>query len=179
MMEKRNDVIGLEQGVVRLEPYTPEWKRIFEIEKIGLRAKLGNTILDIQHVGSTSIPGLPAKPIIDIAVAVVDFDEAMVCIPLVEALGYEYRGEFGIPRRHYFTKGAPRTFHLHMVEIDSAQWQNLLLFRDYLNKHPQVAEEYTEVKTQLALKYPQNREVYLEGKASFIEKVIQLARFRV
>ena len=170
-----NAVIGLEKGVVRLVSYTPEWVRIFEVEKSALEGVLGGSILDIQHVGSTSVPGLVAKPIIDIGVAVAHYEEASACIPQVEALGYEYRGELGIPCRHYFTKGDPRRFHLHMVEIASAEWQNLLLFRDYLRQHPQEAEEYVQLKMQLAERYPRDREAYLEGKAVFIEGVLQQA----
>jgi GrpB-like predicted nucleotidyltransferase (UPF0157 family) len=168
-------MIGLEKGLVRLEPYTPEWQRLFKIEKASLQTLLSPYILDIQHVGSTSIPGMSAKPIIDIAIAITDFEKASVCIPLLEGLGYEYKGEFGIPRRHYFVKGDPRTFHIHMSEINSLEWQNTLLFRDYLCQHPDVAKEYAELKTQLALMYPQDRTAYMNGKATFIERVIQLA----
>lgn len=169
------DVIGLENGVVRLVPFSSEWRRIFETEKAALEGALGTLALDIQHVGSTSIPGMPAKPIIDIAIAIPDYDEASVCVPPLEALGYEYRGEFGIPRRHYFSKGDPRTFHLHMVEIKSTQWVNMLGFRDYLRQAPQAAKEYAELKRQLADRYPLDREAYLEGKADFIQRIIQAA----
>ncbi|MCJ7551153.1 MAG: GrpB family protein, partial [Anaerolineae bacterium] len=112
-------MIGLERGVVRLAPYTTEWQRCFEAEKERLQAVIGQYVLDIQHVGSTSIPGMIAKPIIDIGIAVTSFEEARVCIQPIQQLGYEYRGELKIPRRHYFVKGDPRTHHLHMNEIDS------------------------------------------------------------
>ena len=168
-------MIGLESGVVKLAAYSAEWKRVFELERASLQAAVGSYALDIQHVGSTSIPGMLAKPIIDIAIAVNDFDEARVCIRPVEGLGYEYRGEFGIPRRHYFAKGDPRIFHLHVVEINSLEWQILLLFRDYLCQHPDVAIEYAELKAQLASRYPNDRMAYLDGKAAFIERVLQMA----
>lgn len=169
-------MIGLEKGIVKLSPYTEEWKLLFEKEKANLQTVVGSYILDVQHVGSTSIPGMLAKPIIDIAIAVANFEEAKVCIGPIETLGYEYKGEFGIPHRHYFVKGDPRIFHIHMSEITDLQWQNLLLFRDYLCQHPDVANEYAELKMQLASKYPQDRSAYLDGKASFIASVIQLAR---
>ena len=127
-------------------------------------------------MGSTSIPGMLAKPIIDIAIAVADFEDARVCIPLMEGLGYEYKGEFGIPLRHYFVKGDPRTFHVHMSEITSLEWQNTLLFRDYLCQHADLAAEYAELKTRLALKYPQDRTAYLDGKTEFVQRVLQIAR---
>jgi len=169
-------MIGLERGMVRLVPYTPEWMRLFELEKASLQNVVGRYILDVQHIGSTSIPGMPSKPIIDIAIAVADFEGARVCLPLLEGLGYEYKGEFGIPHRHYFVKGDPRTFHIHMSEITSLEWQNSLLFRDYLRLHADMATEYAELKAQLALKYPQDRSAYLDGKASFVQRVLQTAR---
>src|SRR5689334_1122677 len=105
---------GLEEGALRLTPYHKEWEQLFREEKARLQAAVGLFVLDIQHVGSTSIPGLIAKPIIDIAIAVRSFEEARVCIQPVESLGYRYRGENGIPRRHFFVKGNPRTHHIHM-----------------------------------------------------------------
>ena len=169
-------MIGLETGVVRLVPYTAEWARLFEEEKALLRVAIGQHVLDIRHVGSTSIPGMVAKPIIDIGIAVVSFEEARVCIPPVEELGYEYRGEFGIPRRHYFVKGNPRTHHIHMNEIDSRDWENQVLFRDTLIQQPTLAEEYAALKVELAQRYPTDREAYLDGKAFFIERVLEAAR---
>jgi GrpB-like predicted nucleotidyltransferase (UPF0157 family) len=169
-------MIGLEPGIVRLEAHQEEWAGLFEEEKARIEAAVGPYILDIQHVGSTSIPGIPAKPILDIGVAVRNFEEAAVCIEPLIQLGYTYRGENGIPRRHHFHKGIPRTHHLHMNEIDSADWQNQILFRDYLRQHPETAAEYARLKTELAQRYPADRDAYLSGKAPFIEKVLHLAR---
>jgi GrpB-like predicted nucleotidyltransferase (UPF0157 family) len=169
-------MLGLERGVVRLVPYTSEWVQLFNVEKNELQQVLGGYILDIQHVGSTAIPSMLAKPIIDIAIAVTDFEQARVCIPLIEGLGYEYRGEQGIPRRHMFAKGNPRSFHVHMLELESLEWMNHLLFRDYLCQHPDAAKEYAQLKLQLATQYPQDRVAYTDGKAAFIQRVLQLAR---
>jgi len=169
-------MIGLPRGAVRLIPYIPEWARLFEEEKALLEAAIGDEVLDIQHVGSTSIPGMIAKPILDIGIAVRDYEEARVCIRPVEQLGYEYRGELGISRRHYFVKGEPRTHHIHMNERDSRDWENQVLFRDYLIHHPEQAEQYAALKRELAETYPRDREAYLEGKASFIEGVLERAR---
>jgi len=169
-------MIGLERGVVRLVPYTIEWQRCFEEERVLLQAVIGQYVLDIQHVGSTSIPGMIAKPIIDIGIAVTSFEEARVCIPPIEELGYEYRGELGIPRRHYFVKGDPRTHHLHMSEINSQAWGNLVLFRDALIQHPHLAEEYAKLKAGLAQQYPTDRGEYVDRKAPFIERVLRMAR---
>lgn len=169
-------MLGLQRGIVKLAPYTTEWKRLFEEEKSRLQEAIGQYVLDIQHVGSTSIPGMTAKPILDIGIAVKNFEEARVCIRPVEQLGYEFRGERGIPRRHFFVKGNPRTHHLHINEIDSSNWENQVLFRDYLIQHPKLVEEYTALKVRLAQQFPTDREAYLDGKASFIEGVLAMAR---
>ena len=172
-------MVGLQRGIVKLAPYAAEWKRLFEEEKALLQTVIGQYVLDIQHVGSTAIPGMVAKPIIDISIAVASFEEARVCVQPIEQLGYEYRGEHGIPRRHYFAKGNPRTHHIHMNEIDSRDWENQVLFRDYLIQHPGLAEEYAALKAELAQRYPTDREAYLEGKAPFIEGVLEMARSAV
>jgi GrpB-like predicted nucleotidyltransferase (UPF0157 family) len=179
------NIIGLKKGIVRLEPHNEEWTLLFEEERARIETAVGPYILDIQHVGSTAIPGIPAKPIIDINVAVRNFEEAAVCIDPLVQLGYVYRGENGIPRRHYFHKGSPgspgspdspHTHHLHMDEISGPAWQNQILFRDYLRQHPETAAQYARLKTELAQRYPTDRNVYLDGKAPFIEKVLRLAR---
>jgi GrpB-like predicted nucleotidyltransferase (UPF0157 family)/ribosomal protein S18 acetylase RimI-like enzyme len=169
-------MIGLERDVVRVVPYTAEWKRLFEEEKARLQAAIGPYVLDIQHVGSTSIPGMVAKPIIDIGISVTSFEGARVCIQPVEQLGYKYRGEFGIPLRHYFVKGDPRTHHLHMHELGSPDWENQVLFRDYLIQRPALAEEYAALKVDLAQRYPADRGAYLDAKAPFIQRVMEMAR---
>ena len=169
-------MIGLERGTVRLVPYVIEWKRIFEEEKIRLQVAVGMYVLDIQHVGSTSIPGMVAKPIIDIAIAVMNFEEACICIKPIEQLGYEYKGENGIPRRHLFAKGEPRTHHIHMNEIGSSEWNDQIIFRDYLTQHQEIATEYAELKIEAARRYPTDRQAYLDSKAPFIERVLRLAR---
>ncbi|MGH2397471.1 MAG: GrpB family protein [bacterium] len=161
---------------MELFPYTAEWRRLFEEEKTRLQAVIGQYVLDIQHVGSTAIPGMIAKPIIDIGIAVMVFEEARVCIAPIEQLGYEYRGEQGIPRRHYFVKGEPRTHHIHMNEIGSRDWQDQVLFRDYLIRHPERAEEHAGLKQDLARRFPTDREAYLDGKASYIDRVVRMAR---
>ncbi len=169
-------MIGLEPGIVKLLSYEEQWQSLFEEEKKCLQAVVGNYVLDIQHVGSTSIPGMSAKPIIDIAIAVNNFEEATICIAPIEQLGYVYRGENGIPRRHYFRKGDPRTHHLHMCEVTSREWANQILFRDYLSQHPEKAEEYKSLKKKLAQQYDKDRESYLKEKAPFIEEILLLGR---
>ncbi len=171
-----NSKIGLERGIVRLVPHNPEWKNIFEAEKLRLQNSISQYVLDIQHIGSTAIPGIVAKPIVDIGVAVENFERATVCVAPLEAIGYEYKGENGIPRRHYFDYGMPRIFHLHMFEQTSPEWQSHVLFRDYLVRHPEIAGQYEALKKDLAGKYRNEREKYTSEKGPFIQQVITAAR---
>jgi GrpB-like predicted nucleotidyltransferase (UPF0157 family) len=153
--------------------------RIFKEEAARLQAALGKDVFDIQHVGSTSIPGMAAKPIIDIAIAVRNIEEASVCIAPVEELGYEYKGENGIPGRLFFAKGNPRTHHIHINEMGGRNWNNQISFRDYLILRPEIASEYAQLKLELAQRYPTDRQSYLACKAPFIERVLRLANSEV
>lgn len=176
-------IVGLPDGRVRLLPYSPEWKGLFadEARRIAdiLGPYVGPVVREIQHVGSTSIPGIPAKPIIDIGVAVTDFESAKPCIERLQEAGYTYLGENEVPGRHFFYLGAPtttgRTHHLHMFKLDSREWRETIGFRDYLRNHPAVAEAYGEIKTELASTFPNDRPGYLAGKAPFIRQVLRLA----
>ena len=159
-----------------LHGYTPEWEQLFNAERGRLLGSLAEYVLDIQHIATTAVRGLSAKSIIDIGVAVPDFDEAFRCVPLLEELGYTYRGEFGIPRRHYFVRGEPRTYQVHMNEIESPDWKNTLAFRDYLREHPEVAGDYSVLKKQLAEQFPTDVHAYTNGKSDFIHHVLQLSR---
>jgi GrpB-like predicted nucleotidyltransferase (UPF0157 family) len=159
-----------------LYSYTPEWEQLFNAERERLLRSLAEYVLDIQHIGSTAVPGLPAKPIIDIGIAVANFEEAFRCVPLLESLGYLYRGEFGIPRRHYFVRGEPRTHQLHMNEIESADWQNTIAFRDYLREHPDIAGDYAALKKQLAEEFPTDIHAYTDGKSEFIHRLLHVSR---
>jgi len=169
-------ILGLQSGVVEIVPYQTDWPRLYEQEKQRIIAAIGAHVLLVQHVGSTAIPGMPSKPIIDIGIAVHKFEEAQVCISPMQALGYEYKGEFGIPRRHYFIKGEPRTHHVHMVEKDSDDWQNMILFRDHLRAHPDAARDYADLKRRLASEYCTDRGRYTNEKSPFIQKVLKHAK---
>lgn len=158
---------------VRVIAYTPEWMRLFEEEQSRLQCVIGDHVLEIRHIGSTSVPGLPAKPIIDIGIAVTSFEEAACCIQPLVALGYTYRGENGIPRRHYFSREEPNRYHLHMNEIQSRDWIQTTGFRDYLLRHPETAAEYGELKQRLAEQYSTDIRAYSAGKDAFIQDVLR------
>ena len=165
-------VLGLSSGKVSLERAHDAWAIAYEQERARIVAALGEQLLDIQHVGSTSIPNVPAKPILDILIAVRDFDEATMCVGPMIAIGYTYRGENGIPRRHYFVKGDPRTHHVHMVEIRSDDWREILRFRDLMRMNPALASEYAGEKERLVLLHSGNREVYQQEKDKIVESLL-------
>lgn len=168
-------MLGLRKGNVVLSPHSELWHQRFGEEELRLRHAMGARAVWIEHVGSTAVCGLSAKPIIDIAVAVKQAADAASSVSALKEIGYEYRGENGIRGRFYFVKGAPRTHHLHVVEMDSELWRNHLLFRDYLRMHNGAVHEYERLKRRLALEYPTDREAYTEGKASFICEVLTRA----
>jgi GrpB-like predicted nucleotidyltransferase (UPF0157 family) len=169
-------MLGLKRGKVKLSPYNPKWPEIFKKEKKMLQRVLGKMIIDIQPVGRTAISGTPAKPIIDIAIAVSELGRRKVgkYIEPLKKVGYKYRGE-DRPREHLFVKGGEekRICHLHMVKFDSKAWKNYLLFRDYLRTHKKIAVEYAEFKLKLAKKFSGNRKLYTAGKDKFIQKILK------
>lgn len=164
--------LGLASDKVTLARAHDAWAAAYQQERARIVAALGVQLLDIQHVGSTSILNVPAKPILDILVGVRDFDEAIACVGPMIAIGYTYRGENGIPRRHYFVKGDPRTHHVHVVEIGSDNWRVTLRFRDLLRMNPALASEYAREKERLALLHPGNREVYQQEKDKVVESIL-------
>jgi GrpB-like predicted nucleotidyltransferase (UPF0157 family) len=169
-------MLGLEKEELKFVNYNPEWQKLFEKEKKLLQSVIGNNILEIQHIGSTSIPGILAKPILDIGIAVDNFEAAAICIKPLAEIGYTYNGESGIPRRHWFAKGNPVTHHVHILEIDSQTWNNNLIFRDYLTQNPEIAREYAELKLKLLKEIESDREAYQQAKSPFIDRVLQQAK---
>jgi GrpB-like predicted nucleotidyltransferase (UPF0157 family) len=161
---------------ITIAEYDSRWPSLYEEEKGRVLCLLGDVVLDIQHVGSTAVPGLGAKPIIDIMVAVADLADVEKCIEPLATLGYEFRGEAGVPGRLFFGKGAPRTHNLHVVEREGDVWKNALLFRDFLRAHPDEARQYYELKKRLAAQYGAGRDEYWHGKRPFIESLLAKAR---
>ena len=157
---------------MRLSPYRDEWPVLFEAEKKIIEAEIRDHITDIQHVGSTAIVGMQAKPILDIAIAVEDFEKARVCIDLLTDLGYTFKGENGIPRRHYFQKGEPCTHHIHMVEETSEEWGKMIVFRDYLRSNGNTAVAYGRLKADLLERMAGERKSYQAAKGAFIDEVV-------
>ena len=175
------------QEDVSIVEYDPAWPEMFEQEKRHLLACLPPEWLGrIEHFGSTAIPGLAAKPIVDMLVEVTSLEKAQSLIaPILESQGYDYfwrptLGDDGPPFYAWFIKrdaAGQRTHHIHMVEKDFEHWERLL-FRDYLREYPGVAQEYEQLKWQLAARHPNDRVAYTKGKTEFITRITQAARER-
>lgn len=182
LQEKINRVV---QEHVDITPYNPDWPRMFKEEKIHLLKCLPKGLITrIEHFGSTSIPNLAAKPIIDILVEVISLEETKKrIVPVLEAQGYDYfwrptSGDNTPPFYAWFIKrnsDCNRTHHIHMIEHDFEHWDRLL-FRDYLIEHPELAGQYQELKFGLVDEFPDDRIAYTDGKTDFILRVTQLAK---
>ena len=166
---------------VKIASYDAKWPVIYAREKDLILGVIDGKVAGIEHVGSTAVPGLGAKPIVDIMVGLEKLSEAKDCVEPLKRIGYEYVPEYEkeIPERRYFRKGPDgvpnKHFHLHMVERGGDFWKQHLLFRDYLRCHRDVAQRYHRLKRDLARKYASNREAYTEAKTSFIESVVAKA----
>ena len=165
---------------VELSPYSPMWPAVFEIERDRLNAIFGPDAVVIEHVGSTAVPGLGAKPIIDVMLGAPALAVIERHIPELVAGGYTYVPEFekAIPERRYLTKrhGHPGHFHLHAVVYDTPFWKRTLAFRDALRRDESVAAEYWKVKKRLATRYPNDRAAYTDAKSEFIRSVLEGTR---
>ena len=162
--------------------YAPRWSELFAQEAKNLRDLFGSKLLSrIEHIGSTSIVGMPAKPIIDMLIAILSFDRAkQEIVPKLVDKGYVYLWRSDRPPGHMmFIKGLPpqypRTHHLHFAPQGHKLWERLY-FRDYLRNHPDEANKYAQLKRELAAKFSTDREAYTNGKSDYVSKITVLAR---
>ena len=183
--------LGLSSDRVAVEPYDPEWPLLFEEERRRILGTVGHIVAGVHHVGSTAIPGMPSKPLLDIAVLLREFEDGERCIAPLERIGYVHRGLLDdIPGDRSFRKGDDppegcsdsegagrmwRTHHIHMYTLDSPIWHNQVRFRDYLIAQPELAAKYARLKLTLAHKHPNDRESYRAGKDPFIAEVLAKA----
>jgi GrpB-like predicted nucleotidyltransferase (UPF0157 family) len=159
---------------VELVDHDPSWAEIYEQEAAKLWAIFDGAAAGIEHIGSTSVPGLCAKPVIDVLIGLADLRLTDEQISAMETLGYHYLGEHGLPGRLFFRK-EPRTHHVHVVEHGGEHWERQLTFRDTLRSDVEERERYDEFKRRLAAEgHP--REVYTELKTPFIREVEARAR---
>ena len=159
--------------VVTLVAYDPAWPELFARERDLLRQALGETIIAIHHVGSTSIPGLRAKPIIDICVESEVYPPDKAVIEALAKLGFTPHGEAGVPGRHWFAKGHPRTHHINWCPVNGAIAQAAIKFRDALRANPVLAEAYANVKSVSAAKHQIDGLEYNQDKEPFIRSVLE------
>ena len=177
-------MIGLKRGTVKLCEHEKEWEIKAQNTISRLKKILGNVAKDIQHIGSTSIPSIKAKPIIDIAVAVDDFNDVLALEKELKDEGFYYRPQSDLGDQLLFASGSLyegtgdlQTHFIHVVRTNSMDWINYINFRDYLNSTPTVAKEYEELKVSLAMQAPidSGREKYLKGKHDFIVYTLRKA----
>jgi GrpB-like predicted nucleotidyltransferase (UPF0157 family) len=153
--------------------YDPQWAGNFEVEKARLTEALGDVAARIEHIGSTAVSGLAAKPIIDIDIYVRAIEPITLYREPLEALGYVFEFDPEAPRLHFFGYPAqrPRLFHVHVAELGGQHMESDLAVRDFLRTHPDVAAEYARLKRALTAQHPEDRDAYIAGKAQFMSEL--------
>jgi len=170
--------MALKRGIVELEDYNLNWEVEYKREEKLLKEVLGDKIVEIHHIGSTSIEGLKAKPVIDILVVINSLNEITEIEKLLTPYDYENRGQQGVPDRYFFAKGPEdaRSHYIHFTEPNSKTYYNQVYFKKYLLEHPEYIKKYCDLKQELAEKYADERPKYTAGKNEFITNVIYLAK---
>jgi GrpB-like predicted nucleotidyltransferase (UPF0157 family) len=163
---------GLPHGTVQLAEWTPQWAELFAAEASRLRAALGNLAIAIEHYGSTSVPGLLAKPLLDILVGGPEATDPEPYIAALAPLGYDYSAHAGVPQHLVFGRGAARTHLVHVVCYGGDAWRRALAFRDALRADSTLRDAYAVLKRELAERHRRERSRYTEGKSAFIQEVL-------
>ena len=161
---------------ITVKPYDPDWAEEFKEYKQRLDSALGDLALSIEHVGSTSVKGLAAKPIIDIDIVISSRLILSSVIQRLKQIGYIHEGNTGIPGRESFRWPEGKRHHLYVCSVDTPNLHNHLIFRDYLRTHPEAAKAYAELKLALAHKYRNNMDAYGEAKSTFIQDILTRAK---
>ncbi len=169
--------------------YDPQWPDLYEEEKSRILEAIGHKVVTVEHIGSTAVPGLGGKPIIDMMAGVLKSTDADECVPLLRDLRYKEITPTPdeVPDWYYCLDKKvvqpdnlkPRNYHLHLVRFQSDHWKEHLLFRDFLRAHPLTARRYYELKKKMAVKYGSDRIGYTDSKTSFIGSVVSRARQRM
>ena len=164
--------LGLRKGTVLLVDHNPAWHHAFETEATLIRTALGPVVIDLQHFGSTSIPTIRAKPILDLLLGIADFDQGPLLAPALAGIGYDYFPHAGVPNDHVFGKGMDRTHLLHVVAHNGPKWDRNIRFRDRLLADPALAQSYEALKDRLAVEFADNRAAYTDAKQQFIDAAV-------
>ena len=168
-------MLGVPPGKVTLTAYQEDWPGSFVAERERLVSTLGDRVVAIEHIGSTAVTGMVAKPLIDLMIGVRSIEMHEACIEPMRELRYEYMGEYGIPDRHFFVLGNPTTHHAHLVEHDGEFWRLNLLFRDHLRSNRDARERYEGVKRELVARFADDRKQYTAGKDAIIRELLREA----
>ena len=171
------DPLGTRGGPIEIVEYNPDWPRLFEREAAAIQETCRPWVVEVHHVGSTAVPGLAAKPVLDVMPVAAGQAETLEAVSGMASLGYRYRGENGIAGRCYFDKAVDgRTVaHVHMFPLGHPAIRTHLAFRDYLRTHPDAARDYERLKRELAAKHRNDRDTYTDAKAAFIKGIIAVA----
>lgn len=163
---------------VEVIPYDAAWVKKFLEERLQLLAILDANVVSIDHIGSTAIPDMPAKPVIDILISVIKINTVDAYNDKMVTFGYEIKGEFGIVGRRFFLKNVngERSYHVHIFQHGNPELQRHIKFRDYMITHPAEAAQYAELKIKLAQLFPDNITAYCEGKNNFIKEIDQKSK---
>ena len=169
--------LGTRGTHIEIVDYHADWPRVFEREAATILEVCQPWVTDVHHIGSTSVPGLAAKPVLDIMPIAGGPAEGLEAVSRMTELGYRYRGENGIPGRFYFDRVVDgRTVaHVHMLPVGHPDAGKHLAFRDYLRNHPEAARDYERLKRELASKYRNDRRTYTDSKAEFTSGIIATA----
>lgn len=174
-----NNQQNTEQREVELVPHNPDWSHQADEEAQRIMAGLTFPIIGIYHIGSTSVAGIKAKPILDFVIEVENLEDVIGGVAEFETLGYEYKGEYGIPGRQFFTRDTKgdRTHHLHVFQSDHPDIERHIVFRDFLRANPDAAREYEKLKEKLAKRFPKQSGNYTAAKSDFILSMDEVARY--
>jgi len=173
--------LGTADRYIEIVAYNSEWPELFELEARRIKAVCKGIITVVEHIGSSAIPGMIAKPILDLMPGLDSYQDGFKTIEPLKQLGYEHFGDNGIPGRFYFRLSFEQrsVVHVHMFEIGTENWHRHLIFRDSLRANPAIAAQYAELKKDLAVRFRNDREAYSNGKSEFINSVVQKARLNM
>jgi GrpB-like predicted nucleotidyltransferase (UPF0157 family) len=162
---------------VRIADYDPEWPVAAAAELLRIRERLGSVAARLEHVGSTSVPGLAAKPILDLQLSVTDIEQREAYVEPLQALGYLFAPDPASPDFHFFGKPPerPRTHHLHVCEVGSEHEFRHLAVRDFLRAHPEEVASYAALKREIVAHAPNDRLLYIEGKDAYVDALEERA----
>lgn len=163
----------LEAREVILREYDAAWPQLYEQWRIRILEACGPLITEIHHIGSTAVPGMLAKPVIDVMPGLAHFEDGFGIVRAMQELGFQSRGEFGIELRHYFHRA---DIHVHVYPVGEGQWHDQLAFRNYLRTHEEARTAYANHKRDLQQRHRYDPAAYSDAKADFIDSILAKAR---